>query len=192
MTKITSSLLLGLVFLLVSFTPPKEEIFKVDIDKSSINWTGRKVTGQHSGNIKLASGELVYSKKNLKSGSFVIDMNSLICTDSEKVQNHLKADDFFAVAKNPVSKFVITKVTNAGTDRVNITGDLTIKGITQPLTFPATVKRQGSAIVAVAKGVKVNRTKYDIKYRSLAFFSTVGDKAIDDEFELDVNLLAKQ
>lgn len=178
--------------MLLSFTPPKDEIFKVDTEKSSINWTGRKVTGQHSGNIKIANGQLVYTKKTLKSGSFVIDMTSLICSDSEKVQNHLKTDDFFSVEKNPVSKFVITKVAHAGTDRVNITGDLTIKGITQPLTFPATVKRQGDAIVAVAKGVKVNRVKYDIKYRSLAFFSNIGDKAINDEFELDVNLLARR
>lgn len=192
MTKFTLSFLSGFAFMLLSFTPPKDEIFKVDTEKSSINWTGRKVTGQHSGNIKIANGQLVYTKKTLKSGSFVIDMTSLTCSDSEKVQNHLKTDDFFSVEKNPVSKFVITKVANAGTDRVNITGDLTIKGITQPLTFPATVKRQGDAIVAVAKGVKVNRVKYDIKYRSLAFFSNIGDKAINDEFELDVNLLARR
>lgn len=192
MTKFTLSILSGFAFMLLSFTPPKDEIFKVDTEKSSINWTGRKVTGQHSGNIKIANGQLVYTKKALKSGSFVIDMTSLTCSDSEKVQNHLKTDDFFSVEKNPVSKFVITKVANAGTDRVNITGDLTIKGITQPLTFPATVKRQGNAIVAVAKGVKVNRVKYDIKYRSLAFFSNIGDKAINDEFELDVNLLARR
>ncbi|HEY0668792.1 MAG TPA: YceI family protein [Sphingobacteriaceae bacterium] len=192
MTKFTLSILSGFAFMLLSFTPPKDEVFKVDTEKSSINWTGRKVTGQHSGNIKIASGQLIYTKKALKSGSFIIDMNSLTCSDSEKVQNHLKTDDFFSVEKNPVSKFVITNVANAGTDRVNITGDLTIKGITQPLTFPATVKRQGDAIVAVAKGVKVNRVKYDIKYRSLAFFSNIGDKAINDEFELDVNLLARR
>jgi polyisoprenoid-binding protein YceI len=192
MTKFTLSLLSGIAFILLSFTPPKEETFKVDTGKSSINWTGRKVTGQHTGNVKIASGQLVYNKATLKSGSFVIDMSSLICNDSEKVQNHLKTDDFFSVEKNPVSTFVITSVTDAGADRVNITGNLTIKGITQPLTFPATVKRQGNAVVAVAKGVKVNRLKYDIKFRSLAFFSNIGDKAIDDEFELDINLLAKR
>lgn len=190
--RFTSTLLLGVTSLLLSFTPPKDETFKVDTEKSSISWTGRKVTGEHTGNIKIASGELIYNKTSLKSGSFIIDMQSLTCSDSEKVQNHLKTDDFFSVEKNPVSKFVITKIVNTGADRVNITGDLTIKGITQPITFPATVKKQGDAVAAVAKNVKVNRLKYDIKFRSLAFFSNIGDKAINDEFELDVNLLAKR
>ncbi|HXH99937.1 MAG TPA: YceI family protein [Sphingobacteriaceae bacterium] len=191
MKRIISPPLLTIAFLLLAFKAPvKQEIFKVDTEKSSINWTGRKVTGQHTGSIKIASGQLLFNK-TLKSGSFVIDMNSLICSDSEKVQTHLKADDFFSVEKNPTSQFVITKVAATGADRVNITGNLTIKGITQPLTFPATVKRKGNAVVAVAKGVKVNRLKYDIKFRSLTFFSTIGDKAIDDEFELDINLIAK-
>lgn len=193
MKQIILSALSGIAILSFAFTTPfkKEETFKVDTEKSSINWTGRKVTGQHTGDVKIASGHLVFNK-TLKSGSFVIDMNSLTCSDSEKVRAHLKTDDFFSVEKHPVSEFAITRVAASGADRVNITGNLTIKGITQSLTFPATVKRQGNAVVAVAKNIKVNRLKYDIKFRSLAFFSSIGDKAIDDEFELDVNLVAKR
>ena len=120
-----------------------------------------------------------------------MDMTS-ISSDSEKLTGHLKTEDFFSVEKNPTSKFEITKVTAAGTDRINVTGNLTIKGITEAITFPATVKKEGNSLVAVAKNVMVNRAKYDIRYGSKSFFNDIGNKAIDDEFELSINLVAKK
>ena len=197
MKKIIPSLgLVALLIVSVSFIKPaKKEVYKIDSQKSSIEWLAKKVTGQHGGTIKLASGQLETNGKALKSGSFSIDMNTIVCTDLQgeyngKLIGHLRSEDFFSVEKNPISKFVITKVTAAGTDRANITGNLTIKGITQAITFPASVKKQGDAIVAVAKNVKVDRTKYDIRYGSKSFFASIGDKAIDDEFELSINLVA--
>lgn len=197
MKKIISSLgLIALLIVSVSFIKPaKKEVYKIDSQKSSIEWLAKKVTGQHVGTIKLASGQLETNGKALKSGSFLIDMNTIVCTDLQgeyngKLIGHLRSEDFFSVEKNPISKFVITKVTAAGTDRANITGNLTIKGITQAITFPASVKKQGDAMVAVAKNVKVDRTKYDIRYGSKSFFASIGDKAIDDEFELSINLVA--
>jgi polyisoprenoid-binding protein YceI len=117
---------------------------------------------------------------------------SSITSDNARVTTHLKSDDFFSTEKNPMSKFEITKVTSAGADRVNITGNLSIKGFTHPVTFPATVKQQKGVLVAVASGIRVDRTKYDIKFRSKTFFGDIGDKAIDDEFELSINLTAKK
>ncbi|MBC7746306.1 MAG: YceI family protein [Flavobacterium sp.] len=197
MKKIISSLgLLTLIIITMSFVKPaKKEVYKIDIEKSSIEWLAKKVTGQHVGTIKLSSGQLEANGNALKNGSFLIDMNTIVCTDLQgeyngKLIGHLRSEDFFSVEKNPVSKFDITKVTAAGADRVNITGNLTIKGITQPITFPASVKKQDNAIVAVAKNVKVDRTKYDIRYGSKSFFASIGDKAIDNEFELSINLVA--
>ena len=180
------------VILFMAFTKPvKTETFKVDTELSSIDWIGRKVTGQHTGKIKITSGEVKMSGKAVKGGSFTMDMTS-ITSDSERLTGHLKTDDFFSVEKNPTSAFVITKVTASGKDRINVTGNLTIKGITNEITFPATVKKQGNAIVAVAKNVMVNRAKYDIRYGSKSFFNDIGNKAIDDEFELGINLVAKK
>ncbi|MGB4775645.1 MAG: YceI family protein [Daejeonella sp.] len=187
-----------MVLLMASFTNPgKNQTFTVDTQRSSIEWLGKKVTGEHKGMIKLSSGQLELNGNTVKGGAFTIDMNSITCTDlqgeyGQKLVGHLKADDFFAVDKNPTSKFQITKVTSAGANRVNITGDLTIKGITNSITFPASVKKDGNVVVAVAKGVKIDRTKYDIKYNSKSFFSSIGDKAIEDEFELAINLVAKK
>ena len=197
MKKILTSTLLASTVLFLAFTKPKTETYKVDTQKSSIEWIGRKVSGQHNGTIKVAGGELVVNGAAVKGGFVNIDMNSIAVSDLQgemngKLVGHLKSDDFFSTEKNPVSKFVIKKVTPAGNDRVNVTGDLTIKGITKSLTFPATVKKDGNVVVAVAKGVKVNRAQYDVRYGSKTFFADIADKAIDDEFELSFNLVARK
>ena len=185
------SLITGMVFLMAFNEPVKEETYTVDTERSTIEWTAKKVGGGHVGTVKISEGSLIYNGKSLKSGSFLMNM-STITSDNAKVTTHLKTDDFFSAEKNPTSKFEINKVTSAGVDRVNVSGNLTIKGITQPITFPASVKKQGDIVVAVAKGVKVDRTKYEIKFRSKSFFGDIGDKAIDDEFELSINLVAKK
>jgi polyisoprenoid-binding protein YceI len=149
------------------------------------------VTGEHNGKIKITSGEIAVNGNAIKGGSFIMDMTS-ITSDSERLTGHLKNDDFFSVDKNPTSKFVITKVTAAGAERINVTGNLTIKGITESITFPASVKKEGNSIVAVAKNVLVNRAKFDIRYGSKTFFNDIGNKAIDDNFELAINLVAKK
>ena len=184
------SLIAGMFFM-TAFNPIKDDIYTVDVERSTIEWSAKKVGGGHTGTVKIADGNLIYTGKALKSGSFQMNMSS-ITSDNARVTNHLKSDDFFSTEKNPMSKFEITKVTSAGTDRVNITGNLSIKGFTHPVTFPASVKQQKGVLVAVASGIRVDRTKYDIKFRSKTFFGDIGDKAIDDEFELSINLTAKK
>ncbi len=191
-----SSLAAGLALLMSSFTrATHDETFTVDTKRSSIQWLAKKVTGQHNGTIKLASGQLTVNNQAIKDGTFTLEMASIACSDLEgesnkKIIAHLKSDDFFSVEKNPTSKFQITKIALAGIDRVNISGNLTIKNITKPLTFTAAIKQQGNELTATAKNVKVDRTKYDIKYGSKSFFSSIGDKAIDNEFELTIKLVA--
>ena len=189
-TSATLSLIAGMFFM-TAFNPIKDDIYTVDVERSTIEWSAKKVGGGHTGTVKIAGGNLIHTGKTLKSGNFQMNMSS-ITSDNARVTNHLKSDDFFSAEKNPMSKFEITKVTNAGIDRVNITGNLSIKGFTHPVTFPASVKQQKGVLVAVASGIRVDRTKYDIKFRSKTFFGDIGDKAIDDEFELSINLTAKK
>ena len=183
--------LIACMFFMTAFNPIKDDIYTVDVERSTIEWSAKKVGGGHTGTVKITDGTLIYTGKALKGGSFQMNMSS-ITSDNARVTNHLKSDDFFSAEKNPMSKFEITKVTSAGTDRVNITGNLRIKGFTHPVTFPASVKQQKGVLVAVASGIRVDRTKYDIKFRSKTFFGDIGDKAIDDEFELSINLTAKK
>lgn len=185
------TILLAGTILMMAFNPIKEDVYTVDVANSSIGWSAKKIGGGHTGTVKITEGSLVYNGKSLQKGVFLMDMSS-ITSDNARVTTHLKSPDFFSAEKNPSSKFEITKVTAAGKERVNIAGNLTIKGITHPLTFPATVKQGKGVVVAVASGIRVDRTKYDIKFRSKTFFGDIGDKAIDDEFELNINLTAKK
>lgn len=174
-----------------------EEVFKADTQKSSIEWVAGKVAGEHRGFVKISNGSLVVDENNLKSGAFTIDMKSMSVADlkgssAQNLLGHLRGEDFFAIEKYPASTFVITKVSQSSPDKANITGNLTIKGITNPISFPANLKKQKNGITAMAKDVKVDRTKYDIRYRSKSFFGDIGDKAIDDEFSLTINLVCKK
>lgn len=181
-------------FLAMAFTAGTTE-YKVDAKQSKVVWLGKKVTGEHTGGINIADGKLISDGKTFTGGSFTIDMNSVTCTDvadaayNEKFVGHLKSDDFFSTAKFPKSTFVITKITSTGKDQYNVKGNLTIKGITKELEFPATIQTVGNQIKAKAK-IVVNRTLYDIKYGSGSFFDNLGDKAINDDFELNVDLVA--
>ena len=161
---------------------------KVDASKSSINWVGKKVAGQHSGTVNLKEGSLVFKGQKLKGGTFIVDMTSLTATDLSgeyqgKLNGHLKADDFFGTEKFPTATLVFKKMAAKGTNIYSVTGDLTIKGITNPVTFDLAT----TANSATTK-FNVNRTKYGIRYGSKSFFDSIGDKAIDDEFELSVAL----
>jgi polyisoprenoid-binding protein YceI len=195
MKKVTTLFVAIIAVALIAFKPIAPVAYKVDTQKSEIKWIGKKVTGQHNGTIKLASGEVAVNGKNLNGGNVVIDMKSLASTDltgdgKGKLEGHLKADDFFGVDKYPTSTFTVTKVTPAGAGKATVTGNLTIKGKTAAITFPATYTVAGNTVTVSAPEVKVNRTVYDIKYGSKSFFESIGDKAIDDEFLLNINLVA--
>lgn len=162
----------------------------VDTKASKIHWLAKKVTGQHEGTINLASGSLMSDGKKVTGGDFVIDMKSIICTDitdpeyNKKFIGHITMGDFFEVEKFPTATFKITKVEVA-----NITGDLTMHGITKSVTFPAKVSMVGGKATATAS-IPVDRTDFGVKYGSKKFFDSIGDKAIDDVFNLDITLVA--
>lgn len=170
----------------MSFTVLKEKA--VNIKESKINWVGKKVTGQHEGTINLKSGALKFEGNKLAGGNFVVDMTSLVVTDlsgdgKAKLEGHLKSDDFFGVANHETASFKITKVTQKKANSYTINGDLTIKGKTNPIEFNMAI--DGSSATA---NLKIDRTKYGIRYGSASFFDNLKDKAIYDEFDLAVNL----
>jgi polyisoprenoid-binding protein YceI len=162
-----------------------------------MNWNGKKVTGEHSGAVKLENGMITTDGSKLTGGTFTFDMNSITCTDltdatyNAKFIGHMKSEDFFNTAKFPTSTFKITKVTPKGGDKFDITGNMTIKGITNAVTFPATVKVSGNTLMADGKAT-LDRTKYDIRYGSKSFFENIGDKAIYDDFTVEMKLVANK
>jgi polyisoprenoid-binding protein YceI len=192
----TPALLVVAILGLSSFLEkPKSENFVVDTKASVLNWKGKKVTGEHTGTVQLLSGTLTTEGNVLNKGKFEIDLNAITVTDitdksaNDKLVNHLKGDDFFSVAKFPQANFITTSIVSKPGNEYVINGKLTIKGITNDIQFPAHVVREGKRITATAK-ISVDRTKYDIRFRSPNFFENLGDKAIYDEIEFNLKLVA--
>lgn len=191
-------LAMAATFALLAFiVPPPAAKFKVDTKASTLTWVGKKITGQHAGAVPISTGELVSDGKLLKEGSFEIDVNALTVTDitdkdgNAKLVGHLKSDDFFGTTKFPKATFVISSVTPKSGNDYTVKGKLTIKGKTNEIEFPATIVHDAKKVTATAK-IVVDRTKFDIRYGSKSFFDNLGDKAIYDEFELDLKLVANQ
>ncbi len=168
----------------LSFTAIDKDKKEIKTDKSKVIWKGYKVTGSHEGTIAIKSGFLNFEADKLTGGEFVIDMTTINTTDLEgeykgKLDGHLKSDDFFGVAVHPTAKLVFAKVKATGKNAYKVTGDLTIKGKTNSITFEISI--YGNKATAT---LKVDRTKYDVKYGSTSFFDGLKDKAIYDEFDL--------
>ncbi len=174
-----------------SATAVAQQKLIADSEKTSLNWLGEKVTGQHNGTIRLQDGWLTWKDNKILSGEFNIDMKSLKDNDAnEKLEGHLKSDDFFGVEKFPVSKLVITGSDAFDKGVAIVRGNLTIKGITNPIEFKAAVQKKDNDTWFFAN-ITVDRTKFNVRYGSGSFFDNLGDKTIFDEFKLKVNLLVK-
>ncbi|HKX13365.1 MAG TPA: YceI family protein [bacterium] len=171
------------------------QTYKLDPGKSKIEWVGKKVTGQHNGTLQVKSGSVTVDQGQVKSGDFIVDMQSIKVLDiqdsgsNQKLTNHLKSDDFFSAASHPTSEFKITSAKGTAPGKVDVTGNLTIKGITHPVIIPATLQQEGDKLSAKGE-VKIDRTLYNVKYGSGKFFQGLGDKLISDEFELKLDLHA--
>jgi len=162
----------------------------IDAQKSQLKWTGKKVVGEHWGYVNLKSGSLELKNNQIVSGTFVMDMTSINVKDLEpgewndKLVAHLMNDDFFSVDKYKEATLVITQSGAFKNNEATVSGKLTIKGKTHPVTFKAVQTANGYQARVV-----VDRTKYDIRYGSGKFFTSLGDNMIEDEFVMDVTLV---
>jgi polyisoprenoid-binding protein YceI len=168
--------------------------YQVANENTKVQWKAAKVSGEHWGTVSVKSGNLEFSKGALSAGTFVMNMQSITVDDiqgewADKLKGHLNSEDFFNTANNPEAKLVIKKAKSEGTNKYLITADLTIKGITKSVEFPATVVVTDDQVKGRAT-ITVDRTAYDIKYGSGSFFEGLGDKMIYDDFTLTVDLSA--
>ena len=198
MTKLFFSMVLAMTFAISAQAgnPVKDIVYKVKADQSVIAWTGTKVTGKHSGTVGIKDGSLKLKDGVLIGGNFTMDMKSIEVTDLQgegktKLEGHLMNEDFFGVEAYPTATLVVKKAVSIGKGQYDVTGDLTIKGITQPVNFTTTVNQTGKVVTAKAD-IKIDRSLFDIKYGSGKFFENLGDKTIYDEFDLSVTLVAAE
>jgi len=177
--------------------------YQVSTENSSLGWVGKKVTGQHNGNIKITSGDIRMADHHDVSGKFEIDMTSISVTDLEgdmaaKLAGHLSSDDFFAVEKYPTATFELKGMSHLKAEAAEgeemapnheVTGDLTIKGVTNEITFPAYIEHSANSFKAQAKFM-IDRTKWGLQYGSGSFIKGLGDKMIYDDIEFELSLSA--
>ena len=196
MKKIFFTIALAIMTTFSFASNPHIDNVEISTENSTIKWIGSKISENHEGTVNIQKGILMIDHGKLVGGQFSIDMQSIATTDmsdklNKKLDGHLKNEDFFNVEEFPLAIFTIKKIQRA-TNAVNsyeILADLTIKGITHPVTFVSIVKIEGLNFSAIAK-IKIDRTKWDIKYGSGSFFENLGDKMILDKIEFDVALVS--
>jgi polyisoprenoid-binding protein YceI len=177
---------------------PKAETLTVDAKASTFKWHAKKVTGEHMGTANISGGNIIVEKGIITGGTIEVDMTSINVTDLEgeykgKLEGHLKSDDFFSTEKSPKSTLVIKKIEpikgSKTAENYTVTADLTVKGITREIVFPAIIVIKGNSVTANADFM-IDRTLFDIKYGSKSFFEGIGDKAIDNDFNVKVRIVA--
>lgn len=181
--------LLG-VLLLAGTLSASAQKSEIKLDQSVVKWTGNKIGGSHTGEIKIKSGNFEFEDGDLTNGVIVMDMNSITNSDLEdegynqKLVGHLKSDDFFGVEKYPTATFRVSEASEFKNGKATVTGVLTIKGKSENVSFDV-IKKDN----LYSSQLKVDRSKYDVRYGSNSFFDNLGDKAIADIFILDIQLV---
>ena len=183
----TIKILLLFLFAFTCLAFTKNTTKKVDVEKSVVKWVGYKLTGQHEGTITIKEGELNFENKVLTGGTFTMDMGSINTTDLEggsknRLDGHLKDEDFFDVDKYKTAAMVFKEIKPSEKDYL-IKADLTIKGITNEISFNMSVSE-----TSATANLKIDRTQFNITYKSATFTNILKDKAIYDEFDLSVKL----
>ena len=180
--------------------------YTIDAQASQIKWQGAKPTGVHNGIVPVSAGTIVLKDGIITGGTIEIDMTGITVTDLEgdskaNLEAHLKGKDpgkeldFFNVDKFPKSTYVINSSTSLDNDPDGthlITGNLTIKDITKPVNFKAKVNTDGTTLTASTPQFAVDRTEYDIKFKSAKVFTNLKDDFINDEFTLQINVAANK
>lgn len=176
--------------------------YAVNTETSSVKWVGAKITETvHTGSVKISEGSLSVKDGAIEAGNFVIDMNTISNADlteetgASKLVGHLKSADFFMVDTFPTAKFEISSVekTEGAEGTHKVSGNLTIKGVTNGITFPATITTTEAGVEANAK-IVINRNEWGIVWGGTQTEQGVKDflknNLIKDEIEFEVSLKA--
>jgi len=194
--KKTTLMVMAVAFIAFSFTSIKKTNYKVNTETSKINCKGFKPTGSHYGTIHLSNGNFIVNDNKIIGGEFTIKMNSILDLDmpadneyNAKLVGHLKSEDFFDVEKYPNGGFQIKGTEKKG-EKTLIKGELTLKGITHPVSFLANVKIDNGQLAFKSETFKVDRSKWNIRYKSKSFFDDLKDKFIEDDMEISIEVMA--
>lgn len=170
----------------------------INTELSNIYWKGYKILGEHAGNIKLKKGNIIFEQGLIKKGSFVVDMTSIEVSDTgnghpplkdgkeadrEELAVHLMSEDFFNTNQFPEASFVILDAQHRN-GYYQIKGQMSINGVSKTETLEAIMTEN-----VVKAQISIDRTAYGIQYDSNQFFDNLGDRAIKDQFDLQIKIV---
>jgi polyisoprenoid-binding protein YceI len=176
---------------LFSFTPKKSTKktsndiinFTVDGNKSKVNWTGSKKSDFHTGYFPVKSGNVQVDGGKLTGGSFIINLKEINLTDGtgDDLKKHLLSPAFFDIEKFMDATFTITKVeyNNPKANKATITGNLSLHGISAPVTFTASIRNADEKGFFAEAFLPFDRTVFGINY---------GVGMIDTEVQLAIHI----
>ncbi|MCI9845044.1 YceI family protein [Flavobacterium pectinovorum] len=172
------------------------EKYTIDTKGSFVVWKGSNLIGSnsHTGYVYVSKGELIIENDQLMGGTAQVDMNTIEDEKHEKdngLVEHLKDPDFFDVKKIPFSTIVLNKAVSINGESKEVSGNLTIKGITQPVTFPAKIEVK-DGIVKINGRLVIDRTKWNVRYKSGKFYDLLADQTISDSIEFHIKIVAKK
>lgn len=167
-------------------------------ETSTIEWKGFKPTESHNGTISIDSGVLAVKDGKVESGTFLIDMNSIVVLDipadkegNAKLVKHLKDKDFFEVAKYPTSAFEVTGF-EAKDGKDMLSGNLTLNGVKNNISFPVKVVESGDELTLMSEPFTIDRTKWGVKFKSKSVVKDLGDNFIKDDIEFKITIKGKK
>jgi polyisoprenoid-binding protein YceI len=177
------------------------EVYSFNVASSKINWEGKKTLIKEwvdTGNISIQSGSVTLVDDKIIEGRIIIDMNSITAQKTgagegeTNLSKHLKSADFFNVEIFPTSQFILTSIIPSEKENEYLAkGDITIKNITKNIEFPMNIYMTNGSISMNAK-IILDRTLFDVRFGSTNFFKDIGDKAIDNNFTLKLELIANK
>lgn len=170
--------------------------YSIDTKESTVTWKGSMLIGtnSHTGFVSISKGALMIENGMLVGGTSEVNMNTIVDENHESDNNlikHLKDPDFFDVEKFPIATIVITNAALANGGEVQVTGNLTIKGITNPVAFPAKIGVKNGIVTMNGKLV-IDRTLWDVRYKSAKFYTLLADQTMSDSIEFYINIVAKK
>ena len=180
--------------------PIQSGVHALDLVESQVLWTGRNLLNKHSGSIRVKAGELNVEAGRVAGGRFVLDMSGIECADlagnplHDVLIDHLRSDDFFDVANFPEAEFIITQTApidsgSPGSPNLGISGELTLRGITQPIEFTACSGATPEGKLAAQASFSIDRTRWNVFYGSGKFFRSLGGHLVNDLIDLELRMV---
>lgn len=179
--------------------------YEIDASRSQIKWKGFKPVGSHEGIVPVSGGHFNVREGEITGGEVTIDMANLVVNDLQgeqkaNLEGHLKGTvagkekDFFNVQQYPTAKFVFRSASRLDNDPEGthtINGDLTIKDITRPVSFKANINiGAGEMLNVTTPAFDIDRTEWDIRFKSKKFFDDLRDDFINDNIQLQITAVA--